>query len=83
MMVAVGAGILWLGWNGFNGGDPFYAGADAASAVFNTNIATAAGVLTWLLWDMFLSKQKKPTFLGVINGMICGLVAITPSALAG
>ncbi len=80
MMVAVGAGILWLGWNGFNGGDPFYAGADAASAVFNTNIATAAGVLTWLLWDMFASKQKKPTFLGVINGMICGLVAITPSA---
>jgi len=33
MMVAVGAGIIWLGWNGFNGGDPFYAGASAASAV--------------------------------------------------
>jgi Amt family ammonium transporter len=80
MMVAVGAGILWLGWNGFNGGDPFYAGADAASAVLNTNVATAVGVLTWLLWDMFLSKQKKPTFLGAINGMLCGLVAITPSA---
>ncbi len=80
MMVAIGAGILWLGWNGFNGGDPFYAGADAASAVLNTNVATAVGVLTWLLWDMFLSKQKKPTFLGAINGMLCGLVAITPSA---
>ena len=80
MMVAVGAGILWLGWNGFNGGDPYYAGADAASAVLNTNVATAVGVLTWLLWDMFLSKQKKPTFLGAINGMLCGLVAITPSA---
>ena len=80
MMVAVGAGILWLGWNGFNGGDPFYAGADAAAAVLNTNVATAAGLLTWLFWDMFLSKQKKPTFLGAINGMICGLVAITPSA---
>ena len=80
MMVAVGAGILWLGWNGFNGGDPFYAGADAASAVLNTNVATAVGVLTWLFMDMFLSKQKKPTFLGAINGMICGLVAITPSA---
>jgi Amt family ammonium transporter len=37
-------------------------------------------VITWLLWDMFLSKQKKPTFLGAINGMLCGLVAITPSA---
>ena len=80
MMVAVGAGILWLGWNGFNGGDPFYAGTDAASAILNTNVATAVGVLTWLLWDMFLSKQKKPTFLGAINGMLCGLVAITPSA---
>ena len=80
MMVAVGAGIIWLGWNGFNGGDPFYAGADAASAVLNTNVATAVGVITWLLWDMFLSKQKKPTFLGAINGMLCGLVAITPSA---
>ncbi len=80
MMVAVGAGIIWLGWNGFNGGDPFYAGASAASAVLNTNVATAVGVITWLLWDMFLSKQKKPTFLGAINGMLCGLVAITPSA---
>jgi Amt family ammonium transporter len=80
MMVAVGAGILWLGWNGFNGGDPFYAGIDAASAVLNTNVATAMGVITWLLLDMFLSKQKKPTFLGAINGMLCGLVAITPSA---
>jgi Amt family ammonium transporter len=80
MMVAVGAGILWLGWNGFNGGDPFYAGADAASAVLNTNVATAVGVLTWLFMDMFFSKQKKPTFLGAINGMLCGLVAITPSA---
>lgn len=80
MMVAVGAGILWIGWNGFNGGDPFYAGASAASALLNTNVATAIGVLTWLLWDMFFSKQKKPTFLGAINGMLCGLVAITPAA---
>jgi Amt family ammonium transporter len=43
-------------------------------------VATAVGVITWLLMDMFLSKQKKPTFLGAINGMLCGLVAITPSA---
>lgn len=80
MMVAVGAGILWMGWNGFNGGDPFYAGADAASAVLNTNVATAVGVLTWLLMDMLFSRQKKATFLGALNGMLCGLVAITPSA---
>ena len=39
LMVATGAGLLWLGWNGFNGGDPYYAGADAAAAVLNTNLA--------------------------------------------
>ena len=80
MMVAVGAGILWLGWNGFNGGAPYYAGADTSAAVLNTNIATAVALLTWLLFDMLFSKAKKPTFLGAINGMICGLVGITPSA---
>ena len=79
-MVAVGAGIIWLGWNGFNGGDPYFASTDAAAAVINTNVATAAALLTWVVWDMVLSKQKKPTFLGAINGMICGLVGITPSA---
>jgi ammonium transporter, Amt family len=80
VMAAVGAGILWLGWNGFNGGDPYYAGADMAAAVVNTNIATATGVLVWMGMDAWLSKSKKPTFLGGVNGMICGLVAITPSA---
>ncbi|HTZ10109.1 MAG TPA: ammonium transporter [Acidimicrobiales bacterium] len=80
VMAAVGAGILWLGWNGFNGGDPYYAGADAAAAVVNTNIATAAGVLTWMGMDAWFSKAKKPTFLGGVNGMICGLVGITPCA---
>ena len=80
LLVSVGAGILWLGWNGFNGGDPFYAGADATSAVLNTNLATAAALLTWMFMDMFFSRQKKATFLGAINGMIVGLVAITPGA---
>ncbi len=80
VMAAVGAGILWLGWNGFNGGDPYYAGADAAAAVVNTNLATAVGVLVWVAMDAWLSKEKKPTFLGAVNGMICGLVGITPCA---
>ena len=80
VMAAVGAGILWLGWNGFNGGDPYYAGTDAAAAVVNTNVATAAGVLVWMAMDAWLTKAKKPTFLGGVNGMICGLVAITPCA---
>jgi len=67
-----------VGWNGFNGGDPYYAGVDAASAVLNTNIATATALLTWMGMDMLFTKEKKPTFLGAINGMICGLVGITP-----
>jgi ammonium transporter, Amt family len=79
-MAAVGAGILWLGWNGFNGGDPYFSGTDASLAVLNTNLATGVALLTWVLWDMFASKQRKPTFLGAVNGMICGLVGITPAA---
>ena len=78
-MAGVGAGILWLGWNGFNGGDPYYAG-DAAAAVVNTNLATATGVIVWMLMDALFTKEKKPTFLGGVNGMICGLVGITPCA---
>ena len=80
LIAAVGAGILWLGWNGFNGGDPYYAGVDMSAAVVNTNIATACGVITWMALDALLSKGKKPTFLGGVNGMIVGLVGITPCA---
>jgi ammonium transporter, Amt family len=79
-LAAVGAGVLWLGWNGFNGGDPYFSGADASLAVINTNLTTAVALLTWVLWDIFASKQRKPTFLGAVNGMITGLVAITPAA---
>jgi hypothetical protein len=51
-----------------------------AGAVVNTNLATAVGVLVWIGLDAWLSKEKKPTFLGGVNGMICGLVGITPCA---
>jgi ammonium transporter, Amt family len=80
LFVAVGAGILWLGWNGFNGGDPYFASQDAAAAVLNTNLATAIAMMTWIVLDMTFSAEKKPTFLGGVNGMICGLVGITPAA---
>ncbi len=78
LMVATGAGLLWLGWNGFNGGDPYYAGADAAAAVLNTNLATAVAFLVWVLWDYMTGR--KPSLIGSVNGMIVGLVAITPAA---
>src|SRR5712691_2269211 len=80
MFVAVGAGLLWLGWHGFNGGDPYFASQDAAAAVINTNLATAVAMMTWIIMDMAFSSEKKPTFLGGLNGMICGLVGITPAA---
>jgi ammonium transporter, Amt family len=80
LFIAAGAGILWLGWNGFNGGDPYFAGADATSAVINTNLATAVAMMTWIIMDMTAGKEKKPTFLGGVNGLICGLVGITPAA---
>ena len=89
LMVLVGAGhnqindkltigILWIGWNGFNGGDPYAASPDAGVAVLNTNVATAMSCLVWTLLDM--KYFKKPAVIGVVQGMICGLVAITPAA---
>jgi Amt family ammonium transporter len=78
LMVAVGAGLLWLGWNGFNGGDPYYAGANASTAVLNTNVCTAVAMLVWIAWDYIF--RDKPSLIGSVNGMITGLVAITPAA---
>jgi Amt family ammonium transporter len=78
LVTLIGAGILWLGWNGFNGGDPYFANADAGAAVLNTNIATSVGLLVWTLMDKM--AYGKPSILGGVNGMIAGLVAITPSA---
>jgi Amt family ammonium transporter len=78
LMVAVGAGLLWLGWNGFNGGDPYFAGASASAAVLNTNLCTAVAFLVWVLWDYLTGR--KPGLISGVNGMITGLVCITPAA---
>jgi Amt family ammonium transporter len=78
LITLVGAGVLWLGWNGFNGGDPYFANADAGAAVLNTNTATAVALLVWTLMDKM--AYGKPSVLGAVNGMIAGLVAITQAA---
>jgi ammonium transporter, Amt family len=78
LVTLIGAGILWLGWNGFNGGDPYFANADAGAAVLNTNTATAVALLVWTLMDKL--AYGKPSIIGAVNGMIAGLVAITPAA---
>ena len=77
-MVAVGAGLLWMGWNGFNGGDWYSAGEVAAASVLNTNIAVAVAFLVWVAMDYLTGR--KPSLIGSVNGMIVGLVAITPGA---
>ena len=78
MMALAGGGLLWLGWSGFNGGDPYFANADAAAAVLNTHVCTAVALLTWMVLDVI--RTGKPSTTGMINGMIAGLVAITPGA---
>jgi len=78
IMAIAGGGLLWLGWNGFNGGDPYFASADAAAAVLNTNLCTGTALLAWMFMDVFLTG--KVTVTGMISGMIAGLVAITPAA---
>jgi len=77
-MVAVGAGLLWMGWNGFNGGDWYSAGDIASASLLNTNICTAVAFLVWVALDYMTGR--KPSLIGSVNGMIVGLVAITPGA---
>ncbi len=77
-MVAIGAGLLWMGWNGFNGGDPYAANQSAAAAILNTNLTTAVAFTCWVALDYLTGR--KPSMLGGVNGIITGLVAITPAA---
>jgi Amt family ammonium transporter len=74
----VGAALLWFGWFGFNAGSALTAGGLAGSAFLVTNIAAAAGMISWVIIDYL--KTGKPTVLGAISGAIAGLVAITPAA---
>ena len=78
IFVLIGTGILWLGWNGFNGGDPYGSTIDASIAVLNTELAAAASVITWMLMD--IKFHHKYSLLGAMTGAVTGLVAITPAA---
>ncbi|KAG1369864.1 ammonium transporter 3 member 1 [Cocos nucifera] len=78
LLMLAGAGLLWMGWAGFNGGDPYAANIDSSMAVLNTNICAATSLLMWTTLDVIFFK--KPSVIGAVQGMITGLVCITPGA---
>lgn len=78
VLTAVGAGLLWFGWYGFNGGSAFGANAIAGLAYLTTTIAAAIATITWITVEYMVFK--KATLLGAATGAIAGLVAITPAA---
>ncbi|HYA28150.1 MAG TPA: ammonium transporter [Acidobacteriota bacterium] len=73
----IGAGLLWVGWFGFNAGSALAADGLATSAFVATHVATAAATLAWLAMDWV---RGKPTMLGAASGAVAGLVAITPAS---
>ncbi len=77
-LTVAGAGMLWVGWFGFNGSSALAANGDAAMAMLVTHISAATGAMTW----MFIEWKKfgKPTALGVVTGMVAGLGTITPAS---
>ncbi|MGH8459964.1 MAG: ammonium transporter, partial [Stenotrophobium sp.] len=78
MMTAIGTGLLWMGWFGFNAGSALEAGGTAGLAFFNTLFGTAVAGCSWAITEWIL--KGKPSLLGVCSGIIAGLVAITPAA---
>ncbi|MGC1215212.1 MAG: ammonium transporter [Micromonospora sp.] len=76
-MVALGAGLLWFGWFGFNAGSELTADGVTALAFMNTQVATAAALLGWLVVEWV--RDGKPTLVGASSGAVAGLVAITPA----
>ena len=77
-LTMVGAGLLWVGWFGFNAGSALEANGLAAVAMVNTLVAPAAGLLTWMAAERLISG--KPSMLGGASGAVAGLVAVTPAA---
>lgn len=77
-LVLVGAGLLWVGWFGFNAGSALEANGLAAVAMLNTFVAPAAGLLGWMAIERW--RSGKPSLLGGASGAVTGLVAVTPAA---
>jgi ammonium transporter, Amt family len=78
VITMLGAGLLWVGWFGFNAGSSISSGLSTAQALTATQVAAAAGALTWIIIEGF--HQEKATALGFASGILAGLVAVTPAA---
>jgi len=77
-MTVTGAGMLWVGWFGFNGGSALAANGVAGMALLVTHIAASAGALTWMFIEW--ARFGKPSVLGVVTGMVAGLGTVTPAS---
>jgi Amt family ammonium transporter len=77
-LVATGAGMLWVGWFGFNGGSALAANGTAAMAILATHLGACAGALAWMLIEW--RQYGKPSVLGVVTGVVAGLGTITPAS---
>ena len=77
-LTIAGAGMLWVGWFGFNGGSALAANGDAAMAILVTHMSAAAGAFTWMCAEWI--KYGKPSALGAVTGMVAGLGTITPAS---
>ncbi len=77
-ITVAGAGMLWVGWFGFNGGSALAANGDAGMAIMVTHISAAAGAMAWMFIEWF--KYSKPSVLGIVTGMVAGLGTITPAS---
>jgi Amt family ammonium transporter len=77
-MTMTGAGMLWVGWFGFNGGSALASDAAAGSAILATHLAAATGALVWMGIEWV--KIEKPTSVGIVTGSVAGLATITPAA---
>lgn len=77
-MTMVGAGLLWVGWFGFNAGSAVAADGRAGLAMLVTHIAAAAGAMSWMVGEWIV--RRSPSLLGLCSGLVAGLVAITPAA---
>jgi len=77
-MTVTGAGMLWVGWFGFNAGSALAANGDAGMAMLATHISASAGAIAWMFAEWF--KYGKPSVLGIVTGMVAGLGTITPAS---